>query len=625
MAANRRRQARFDQRNVSQESGLGMPGNRTMVTIPGGGVVYVPAAMTADPGFKGVVERGGEGFERMRVRYDFPYWCIKCCHIRSKSTGEYIPLRLNRPQLRVVSILEEDREAGRPLRLIMLKARQWGGSTLVQMYMAWIQCTQRQNWNSLICAHVKDTAATIRGMYTEMLARYPEAMWHGEEGSCPEFKAFERTGNVRVINGRGCRVTLGSSENQEAVRGADYAMAHLSEVAFWADSRLKSPEQFVRAVCGSINLAPLTLIAMESTANGVGNFFHTEWKRAEAGKSDKRPVFVPWHEIDIYRAPVDDPRELWESLDDYERELWDLHGCSLEQIQWYKLKRREYSDHAAMQAEYPTTPDEAFSNTGTAVFNPLHVEAMRPGCCDPVERGDMVGPVMTGPESRSMTFTPGHPSTLSVWHHPEVSTTQSDESRYIVTVDIGGRSRGSDWSVIAVFDRQSMPGKLEVVAQWRGHCDHDILAWKAVAIARRWDNALLVFESNTLETDNTDGDPAMFILNRVADAYLNLYRRPPSETAGGGGQWRVGFHTNRATKTAAINRLIAALRDGELVERDHEALNEMLTFQYFPGGSTGAKVGSHDDLVITRAMAFVAADTHVETPDERDTAQYFRS
>ena len=46
---------------------------------------------------------------------------------------------------------------------------------------------------------------------------------------------------------------------------------------------------------------PETLIAIESTANGVGNYFHSEWLRCKEGRGDKHAVFVPWYEIDIYR------------------------------------------------------------------------------------------------------------------------------------------------------------------------------------------------------------------------------------------------------------------------------------------------------------------------------------
>ena len=64
-------------------------------------------------------------------------------------------------------MLEEMREAEQPIRLILLKARQWGGSTLIQIYMAWIQLVHRRNWNSVICAHLKESAANIKGMYTK--------------------------------------------------------------------------------------------------------------------------------------------------------------------------------------------------------------------------------------------------------------------------------------------------------------------------------------------------------------------------------------------------------------------------------------------------------------------------
>lgn len=586
-------------------TGEGAAGDRIRVRHPRGGYVHIPLAMNDDADYDAAV-MDAAAFDRLRTRYDFEFWCVTCCNIRDKSTGCIIPFRLNNPQRFVTEQFEADRTAGKPLRFIMLKARQWGGSTLVQMYMAWIQCTGRKNWNSLICAHVKDTSSTIRGMYSEMLANYPRAMWLGDDGSEPAFKPFERALNVREIPGRGCRVTVGSSENHEAVRGADYAMAHLSEVAFWADTPLRTPGQLVRAVCGSINLAPLTLIVMESTANGVGNYFHREWLRACGGDSDKRPLFIPWYYNPLYATAVDDPQRLMATIDDYERRLLDDYGCTPAQVNWYHMKRREYPDHAMMKAEYPTDDTEAFTHSGYQVFDSTHIEHLRAGCAPPVATGDMTGPVITGGRSLgSMSFTPSGCGAMNVWKFP-VPEFRDADSPYIVCVDVGGRSFKSDFSVIAVFDRVSSPGRLEVVAQWRGHCDHDLLAWKAAAIGRMYHDALLVYESNTLECDNTEGDPSAFILNEIACYYSNLYYRSAcdgSQSQSGDRTPRPGFHTNRATKTAAITRLVAALRDGLLIERDTECCNELTTYEYLPNGSQGARNGHHDDIIITRAIA----------------------
>lgn len=94
----------------------------------GGTTRYLPADMLGDP--KLPLVSNERDFARLRFRYDFPFWAATCVVINDKITSRDIPLRLNRPQRRLVSLLERERLAGRPLRLIMLKARQWGGSAL---------------------------------------------------------------------------------------------------------------------------------------------------------------------------------------------------------------------------------------------------------------------------------------------------------------------------------------------------------------------------------------------------------------------------------------------------------------------------------------------------------------
>ncbi len=585
----RRREARAAaEGGYDPVEGRGCCGPRELVDTPVEGLprAFVPRAMTADPSY-GSVRHDTAGWRRLRCRHDFEYWCAACVCIKHKTLGHDVPFVLNAPQRRVAAMLEADRRAGRPMRMIMLKARQWGGSTLVQMYMAWIQSCVRRNWHSLICAHVKDTAASIRGMYTKMLAAYPSELWDGDEP--PRFRPFERSINVREIAGRGCRVTIGSAENQEAVRGSDYSMAHLSETAFWPATPRNSPADFIRAVCGAIALIPDSLIVMESTANGVGSYFHSEWLRCKAGDGDKHAVFVAWHEIEIYRLQPPDPEGLAASMNAYERMLWDA-GLCLDQIYWYRRKRAEYADAAQMMAEFPTTDTEAFLNTGRGVFAPEAVERLRADCTVEPRRGETDG----------HRFRDDSLGGLRMWRDAEEGV------RYVAAVDIGGRSSASDWSVIAVMRRARLPGERhEVVAQWRGHTDHDLLVRHAENIARHYNRALLIIESNTLETE-AGGDPNLFVLSRLAERYGNLYRREGFDTATGRRTERIGFHTNRATKALVVAELIAAVRDGSYTERDPEACNELLTYEQLPNGAYAAKCGCHDDIVMTRALALHA-------------------
>lgn len=575
-------------------TGRGCMGERVPCRVEGIGEVSVPVAMVRDPEFALVMSR--HDHDRCRIRHDFEYWCATCVKVKDKVTARIVPLVLNSPQRRVAAMLEDMRQGGRPIRLIMLKARQWGGSTLVQMYMAWMQIVLRRNWNSLICGHLKDTASVIKGMYSRLLASYPRHLWN--EDCEPRFAAYERSRNVSVIAGRGCLVAVGSAESQEAIRGYDIAMAHLTEVAFWRTSDRHSPDNLVRSVCGSVALEADTVVVMESTANGTGNYFHGEWLRARAGQSDKAAVFVPWHEIEIYRCPVGDVWELWTGLDDYERRLWTHEGLTLEMICWYHRKRKEYSSHALMQAEYPGNDIEAFASTSLSIFDASHLDHLRRTCRQPLWRGEIVGRAVSGPASlQGLHPVPSANGLLEVWCEPCGALVSA--GHYVAVVDVGGLGDKADFSVITVVEACNPDGMPEVVAQWRGHIYHDLLAWKAAQIGLWYGSALLVVESNTLETEYSD-DSGGYILEILSHSYRHLYRR-----AGG----RLGFHTNVSTKNAVVNELMRQVRDGLYVERSGDAVNEMTCFERKPQGGYGAMAGRHDDLVMTRAIALYVIST----------------
>lgn len=180
----------------------------------------------------------------------------------------------------------------------------------------------------------------------------------------------------------------------------------------------------------------------------------------------------------------------------------------------------------------------------------------------------------------------------------------------MVAVDVGGRSESADWSVIAVFDRLGDDGsplvRPKVVAQWRGHTFHDLLAWKAAAIAKWYDNALLVVESNTLETEESD---AGMILELLAQHYRDTYVRRSLDTLTQHETSRVGFHTNRSTKALIIDNLLGMVRDAGYVERDEMALNELASYEKKRSGAYGARQGCHDDILMTRAIGLYVIST----------------
>ena len=578
-------------------AGLGACGERVAVEVEGVGRVYVPAEMFDNEPRDIVHDR--LLFNKTRFHYDFEFWCATCATVRDKVTGRNIKLVLNAPQRRVLAELERQRKSGQGLRMVLLKARQWGGSTLVLMYMAWIQIVLRKNWNSLICGHKRNTSSAIKGMYSKLLRYYPKE--YLEEGKPLRFKTFEGSSQTQLIEPRDCLVIMGSSYSEDAVRGYDVAMAHLSEVAFWAQSAHHDPFDIIRSVDGTILLGDLSMIVLESTANGMGNFFHSQWLDACNGRSDKQPVFVPWHEIEIYRRPVADPVALWRSLDQYERDLWHEHGCTLEMINWYHTKRKAYPTHNLMMAEFPTTDIEAFANSGSCIFDLSSLDAMRRDCRPPIFVGDIIS---RQPHSLSnITLNGDLTRQLKIWAYPEKS---QFKSRYIVAVDIGGRTEKADFSVITVLDRKEDPDlKPEVVAQWRGHIDHDRLAWKAAQLATYYDNALLVFESNSLDQNKDESKKAENILQFIKRHYSNLYRRENRN---------LGFHTNAKSKGRIVDLLIWWIRDHLYIERDRDAIDEYSWFELKSTGRHGAVIGKHDDIVMSRGIALLVASESPLTP-----------
>lgn len=553
-------------------------------------------------------------WQLLRFKHDFEYWCATCVTVLDKVTGRLVRLVLNRAQRMVLAVLERQRLAGNPLRLIMLKARQWGGSTLVQTYMAWIQLIHKSNWNSLICGHLHQTSSAIKGMLSRLLRNYPKDLT--PDGERLTMRAFEGSSNVRQLSCGESLVVTGSAQSQDAIRGYDVKMAHLTEVAFWPSSPQHSPEDVIRSIGGTIPLEPLTLLVLESTANGVGNYFHTEWLRATSGTSDKEAVFVPWMDIDIYQQPVPDAAQLIASLDDYEKRLWNM-GCTLEKIKWYHHKRREYPSHAMMTAEFPTTAIEAFSATSRNVFDPVALEALRSNTKLHGEKGDIIASSIKGIDG--VRFVSGvNGNCLTIWRHPQQSCFRN---RYMAVVDIGGSRAAADWTVIAIFDLHPEnydtggDSRPEVVAQWRGHDDLDLVVWKAAQLAKYYHNALLVYESNSLESGTRDGST---LLQGVKRVYANVYHRDSDTNSP-----KPGFHTNVKTKREVINNLIAYVRDNAYIEHDDMAINEMLDYEQGDDGKGfAAREGKHDDILMTRAiglqlienMRLHGQDSHAENP-----------
>jgi len=576
----------------------------------------------------------------LRIKHDFEFWAADFVKIKPKKGGDFIPFKLNYPQRLLHNVVyDQIVNLDAIIRLILLKSRQFGGSTYLDIMMAYIQIVQKTNWNSLIAAHLNQAAINIRYMIKTLSNHYPKDI-----DSSFELKSFENTHNIKIIPSRNCKITVGSIETPESIRADDVALAHLTEISSWKKTEGKSPEDLCQSILGTIPIEPWSMYVLESTAKGVGNFFHHSWKNAIGGINGLAPVFIGWHQDPknrIYFKTLEKRDSLIKGMTQYEEFLWQ-QGATLEGIQFYRHKLKEMEGNEwRMKSEFPTTANEAFQNTGERVFSPVYLAVAEKDCIKPEFKGDVFADGRFGKEAlQNIRFDESPDGKLWIWAMPDRSVNM--DYRYCAFGDIGGTSKDADYSIIKVFDRYWMldGGDPEVVAVWHGHIDQDLFAWKCAQICTMYNDALLAIEINSLDKEKTEGDHFYTVLDEIAPYYRNLYLRNDFEKVDDTFVPKYGWASNSQTKGQIIGALNKALRERynkelgieetpSYVERDQRAIEEMSFYENKPNGSQGAVDGGHDDHVIVTAGGVWLSNSFMPKPilriDEKYTIKKMQS
>lgn len=557
-----------------------------------------------------------------RLQYDFELWCYMGVRIRTKD-GTIMPLLLNRPQRRYAELLMNEFFARRPLRIVLLKARQWGGSTLTQAFFAWVQLYHRSGWNAAVVTDVQDQARHILGMYRTLAEHYPM-------GSIT-FSSYRGAQNVQYVQEADAYVGVASVQNPNAVRSYTYHMLHLSEVGLWPSTEVTSAEDLAQSLLAGLPERPYTACVMESTAKGVGNYFHKKWQQAERGESNFKPLFVPWFEIEDYRLEVEEKEAFVESWDKYEQMLWTL-GATIEGIAWYRRKSRDFPTRWRMQSEFPSTAAEAFQSTGDRYFSAPAVLLQRESN---VRRPALMARIRSKAETgrdalRDIRFEEDENGPVWIWTRPEedpyklIGSGRMVKNRFAAFADFGGKTDKADWSVVTIADRLPMlrGGVPEIAARYRAHLRPDLFAWDAAKLARAYDIALLAYEVNRHRHDRGDKvrgyEPewSLAVLDEIRGVYPNLYLRVSQSRADEKVDMEIGFHTNTSTKPMILNVMDKALEEEGYVERDERACDEMDTFEKKPDGTLGAVDGCNDDIIISTAGTLWLALSHMEPVSE---------
>lgn len=287
---------------------------------------------------------------RLKCRDDFEFYAAKALKIRTKEEGIQ-PFVLNRSQQHLHIIAEQQFAEHGYVRLIVLKGRQQGISTYIGGRFYW-KATHKKGERAFILTHDGEATNNLFGMtkrFHDLNNPLLKPSTDKDSGSELNFDALDSGYKVGTARSKG----TGRSQTVQYFHG--------SEVAFWEHA-----EEHVRAVMQAIPTSSGEAW-LESTADGVGNFFHKTWVQATKGDSVYIPVFLPWWwELGYAINAPDFERDEVEIK--YAEMCSDYHGEELtdEQLAWRRLKiNSEFNGSVEdFQREYPATPMEAFeSNT----------------------------------------------------------------------------------------------------------------------------------------------------------------------------------------------------------------------------------------------------------------------
>ncbi len=370
---------------------------------------------------------------RLRLRDDLAFYARNCLKIRAKDGGSR-ELVFNRAQQYIHERLEDQRRRTGRVRAIILKGRQQGCSTYVGGRFYW-RTTWAKGLRSFILTH--EDAAT-QNLF-EMVNRYHE--------NCPVFvRPSTGAANAKELffDKLDSGYKIGTAGTKGVGRSSTVQLFHGSEVAFWPHA-----ETHAAGVMQAVPDEDGTEVILESTANGIGNFFHQKWRDAEDGSSDFIAIFVPWFWQEEYRKDVPEGFMLTAE----EQEYVGLYGLDLGQMAWRRNKIAELGKDATLfKQEYPATAAEAFQFSGHDSFiKPEDIAKARKAECEAT--GPLVigfDPARHGPDASALARRRGR-KLAKVDRREKLDTMQSvgwfkeavaTESPARVFIDVGGLGVG---------------------------------------------------------------------------------------------------------------------------------------------------------------------------------------
>lgn len=498
------------------------------------------------------------------ILFDFELFCFRMLKIKNKQ-GKVVPLELNDAQRRYAERVFHDIASGKPVRIIILKARQMGFSTVTEAIIYYFSSLQEAK-NAFIVAQSSDASSNLYDMFQFYYERVPTVIQPMSRKNNARKLTFEnpaiRTVDRRKNPGLKSKITVQTAESRVLARSDTIHYLHASEVAFWP---AKKKKRHLLSLLAALSKESGSIGIIESTANGMEEFKQL-WDAAVRGENDFTPLFFAWFEMPDYRKPVPPGFE----LTDEEQELKGKYNLDDEQLQWrrYTIRNDCGGDARQFDQEYPSEPDVAFLLSGESIFDNKFIKRLRDAIRVIGSRFEI--------DFVKNKIVPSHAGELVVYQQPQHG------KRYILAADTAKGTEDGDYDAAYVIEERTG----EMCAALHGKWDTDLYGKKLNTLGLYYNTALLAVENN-----NTGESVLNTLFNTCHYPLLFLHKKG-----------RLGWNTNPATRPVMMSDFKEAIRDELYIIHCPELYGECMTL-IDNHGKIQADSGCHDDRVLAYSIA----------------------
>ena len=478
--------------------------------------------------------------------------------------GDVVPFFLNNIQdsfvNSILAFLKNNKD--KPLRVIILKGRQFGFSTFI---LAWffIKCILIKNTRAAVISHegeaTKKLFRRVRFFAKTMLIKPTLDKESEKEFSFPGTNSY---------------FYVGTAGSKTFGRGDNLTDVHCSEVAFW-----ESPGVVMNGLLQSVGKTGNVII--ETTANGVGNYFYKLWQKSyRNAKSAWLAIFFKWTRFKEYEMEV--PK-------DFERTTEEQSICAAHKdmtdrkLMWRRWKVSEteadegFNPEQIFMQEYPLTPQEAFIHSGRAIFNIGSLESYK--LKEPIDVRSAEGLV------------------------GEIYRYKEPSGYSVAGIDVSEGLENNDRHVLDIYDET-----LEQVLHLACWGDIDDFAYWCIKIMNQY-NAYCVPEVNgpgikfmghLKEGVYKDG------IVRIAKYPIQrIYKREEFDKQYKEKKEVPGWRTTTVTRNILIPTLAQYVREQAIKINQPETIDEMMSFVKSKSGKAEAIQGANDDRVFGSGLALI--------------------